>query len=355
MHLRLNESDRKAAVRLSAPSLADFCRRTTPLWEMSSRGAFLDLTGTERLYGRGIDGAAFVSRLAMESFGSKHLAEKNMGPLAAGTGPTRLAAGLASLIAARSGGGVLAVLPDQVSAFLQPFPVDFLPARRSVVSRLRHLGVRTLGDLQVIPRNLLGSVFGSDGRRLADEALGFGTGVENQDMAVALDTASGLELVVGVRLPRPVSCDRLVTALCRGLAVRALTCCSGSPAGRGRWRLTVRWAEGNRDSVSAPGPRTRGWKAWLTLVDLLWKRLPRRRQGLLAAELRAGSSGNVLPRQGSLFAAHEADGRLADVLRLSGQKITARLGPASESLLVSRGAVWYGPGAGMSKREQGCG
>ncbi len=355
LHLRLTDNDLDVADRTPGPSLADFCRRTTPHWELSSRGAFLDMTGTERLYGRGIDGAAFVSRLALDNLGSVLLAKNTREPLAAGTGPTRLAAGLASLMAARSGGGVLAVLPEKVSAFLRPFPVDFLPARRSVVSRLRQLGVRTLGDLQVVPRNLLGSVFGSDGRRLADEALGFGIGVVTDDMRAALDTSSGWELVVGVRLPRPVSCDRLVSALCRGMAVRAVTCCSGSPADRGRWRLTARWAAGCRDSVSAPGPRTRGWQTWFTMVDQLWKRLPQRRQGLLAAELRAESSGTVQPRQGSLFAAHEADGRLEDVLRLSGKQTAARLGPASESLLVSRGAVWYGPGAGMSQSGQGCG
>jgi hypothetical protein len=360
LHLRLVGNDLDAGGRIPAPSLADFCRRTTPHWELSSRGAFLDLTGTERLYGRGLDGAAFVCRLALDHLALENLAsnlptENNRGPLAVGTGPTRLAAGLASLIAARCGGGVLAVVPDQVSVFLQPFPVNFLPARRSVVHRLRQLGVRTLGDLQVVPRSLLGSVFGPDGRRLVDEASGYGTGVISADLGTAPQAASGLELVVGVRLHRPVSSARVVSALCRGLAVRALTCCSGSPASRGRWRLTAKWAAGSGDSVSTPGPCTRGWQSWLGLVDLLWKKLPHRRQGLLALELRAESSGPVLPRQGSLFAAHEADGRLEDVLRLSGKHTSARLGPASEGLLVSRGAVWYGPGAGMSKPGQGCG
>lgn len=355
LHLRLPAADREAVGTIPATSLADFCRRTTPYWEISSRGAFLDLTGTERLYGRGIDGAAFVSRLALDSLGPNLLPENNHGPWAAGAAPTRLAAGLASLMAARSGGGVLAVLPDQVSVFMKPFPVGYLPARRSVVNRLRQLGVRTLGDLQVVPRNLLGSVFGSDAQRLVDEALGFGNGVVTGDQKAGSASASDMELVVGVRLPRPVSCNRLVTALCRGMAVRALTCCPGSPASRGRWRLTARWAEGSRDSVTAPGPRTPGWQSWHGLVDLLWKKLPLRRQGLLGAELRAESPGGIPPRQGSLFAACEADGRLEDVLRLSGKQATARLGPASEGLLVTRGAVWYGPGAGMSKAPQGYG
>ena len=226
LHLRLKNFDRDSATGNRVPSLIGFCRRTTPTWELSPCGAYLDLTGTERLYGPGIDGAALVSRSAISCLDINYLipnrrAGNNEGPVAAGSGPTRLTAGLASLTAARAGGGILAVLPHQVSVFLQPFPVDFLPARRSVVSRLHQLGVRTLGDLQVVPRSLLGSVFGPDGGRLADEALGSGTGVTTAGKMSATEQTTGLELVVGIRLPRPVSSDRLVSAL--GLDLDALT------------------------------------------------------------------------------------------------------------------------------------
>ena len=320
-------------------SLAEFCRRTTPTWELTSGGAYLDLTGTERLYGRGVDGAAHVSRLA----------RKTGGILAAGAAPTRLAAQLASLTAARAGGGVLVVVPAQVAVFLMSFPVDFLPGRRSAIIRLQKLGVRTFGDLQIVPRTLLGSVFGESGGRLADEAWGRVTGLSANGTRAAAGDPTHLELVVGVRLARPVSSEQVGSALCRGLAVRALTLCPGGPASRGRWRLTGLWSTGRCGTSLRRGPEPSGWKSWLGLVDLLWRRLPLRRQGLLGLELRAESPGACPYLQGNLFPADEADNRLADVMRLSRRYSEAPLGLACEDLLVSRGAVWYGPGGGMSK------
>ncbi len=343
LHLRFAGPDSGVMDGAGIGSMAEFCRRITPVWELTARGAFLDLTGTERLYGRGIDGAVHVSLLARDTRGVR----------AAGVGPTRIAAGLASLAAARSGGGVLAVVPDQVAHFLRPFPVDFLPGRRGILRRLQKLGVRTLGDLQVVPRTLLRSVFGEDGPLLADEAWGEGTQFPAPDHGVSATRATSPELVVGVRLSRPVSSDRMRSALCRGLAVRALTFCPGGPSSRGRWRLTTIWAEGRHHSSSVRGPEPSGWQSWLGFVEQLWRRLPLRRQGLLRVELRAESPGARPSLQGNLFPADDADRRLAEVMRRSRLKSDGRLGPACEDLLVSRGAIWYGPGAGMSQPGQG--
>jgi hypothetical protein len=345
LHLRLTESDLNPAGNPGGDSLADFCRRTTPAWELSVRGAYLDLTGTNRLYGRGLDGATHVSRMARDL----------QGALSAGAAPTRFVAELASLTAARAGGGVLAVLPEQVPVFLKSFPVTFLPERRNVVNRLRQLGVRTLGDLQVVPRSLLQSVFGKGGPRLADEAWGRAAGFLVPALKIPSGDAPGLDLVVGVRLARPVSSGPLILALRRGMAVRALTLCPGGPARRGRWLLTAIWAEGARDSVRILGPEPQGWTSWLGLVERLWKRLPYRRQGLFGMELSAEPLGSPRSRQGSLFPFDEADCRLAEVLRHSRRESHHYLGPGSEDLLTSLGVSWYGPGAGMSKPGQGFG
>jgi hypothetical protein len=345
LHLRLMGTDSDEPGNGGSEALAEFCRLTTPTWELTPRGVYLDLTGTERLYGHGVDGAAHVSRLARETGGVR----------ASGSAPTRLAAGLASLIAARTGGGVFAVIPSQVSVFLQSFPVNFLPGRKSVVNRLQQLGVRTFGDLQVVPRTLLRSVFGDDGPLLADEAWGRSTGFPILHRKSSKGGLANLDLVVGVRLGRPVSSKRLSTALCRGLAVRALTHCPGGPSSRGRWRLTALWAEGHHDSSSMRGPETAGWKSWLGLVEILWRRLPYRRQGLLGVELSAESSTSWPSRQESLFPEDASDRRLAEVMGRVRRKSHTRLGPACENLLDSRGATWYGPGDGMSKPGQGFG
>lgn len=352
LHLRLAGSDSHPGSipdRNRGPkphTLAEFCRRTTPVWEVSSQGAFLDLTGTERLYGRGLDGAVQVSRLACDTGGA----------LSAGAAPSKLAAALASLTAAKAGGGVLAVVPDQVAAFLQPFPVDFLPERPSVISRLRQLGVRTFGDLQVIPRSLLRSVFGRGGSRLAEEARGRDRGFLADTSGQATGQAGALELVVGVRLNRPVTSGPLVSALVRGLAVRALAGYLGGQGSCGCWRLTARGAEGTRDASFVRGTDPSGWTAWFGLLELLWKRLPYRRQGLVGIELHVEAEGTPNPcRQDSLFPPDEADRRLAKVLRRSRREHRHRLGPGSEQLLTSLGARWYGPGAGMSKSDPGFG
>jgi len=345
LHLRLGGANARGRSEAVAALLSEFCRRITPIWELDPDGAYLDLTGTGRLYGRGVEGAAHVTRLA-----------RDIGDVvAAGTAPTRLAAWLASLTAARAGGGIFAVLPAQVAVFLQSYPVDFLPGRRSVINRLHQLGIRTFGDLQIVPRALLLSVFGKNGSLLADQACGKTTGLSAAGTRSPAGAPNILELAVGVRLARPVSSEQVGSALCRGLAVRALSLGPGGPVSRGKWRLTARWSTGSCGSSLVRGPESHGWKSWLRLVEMLWSRLPQRRQGLVGLELWSEFPGGYSCPQGNLFPDDEADCRLANVLRLSRRESAAPLGSACEDLLVARGAVWYGPGGGLSKPGQGFG
>lgn len=333
LHLRFFGPDSEVPDEKSG-ALAELCRRSTPAWVVKPHGAYLDLTGTERLYGRGLDGLEHISRLAAEIGGIR----------ATGAGPTRLAARLASLTAARVGGGLFSVAPGMASVFLQAFPVDFLPASPSVTRRLHHLGVRTLGDLQVVPPVLLKAIFGENGGRLAREAWGRAAESTRMETGNRGRDSSPLELVVGVGLSRPVSSFPLGSALRRGLAVRALARCSGGPASRGIWRLTGFWPEGRRGSSTVRGSAHPGWKSWLGLVELLWKRLPHRRKGLVGLELRAQPPGMAYSTQGNLFPDDEADCRLAEVMRRTRLASGPRLGPACEDLLSCRGVVWYGPG-----------
>ncbi|MEN8007384.1 MAG: hypothetical protein ABFS42_10240 [Candidatus Krumholzibacteriota bacterium] len=344
LHLRLIGPGSEDAQAKSG-ALAELCRRTTPAWVMKPHGAYLDLTGTERLYGRGLDGLEHVSRLARDVGGIR----------AAGAGPSRLAARLASLTAARAGGGLFSVAPGMAAVFLQAFPVDFLAAPASVSGRLQKLGVRTLGDLQVVPPALLKTVFGAGGPRLTREAWGWSPGLVEREAGARREGSLPLELVVGVGLSRPVSSAAVGSALRRGLAVRALTRCPRGPASRGNWRLTGFWPEGRRASVTVRGAAHPGWKSWLGLLDLLWRRLPHRRKGLVGLELRAQSSVAVQPAQGNLFPEDEADCRLAEAMRRVRLASGAPLGTACEDLLSAWGAVWYGPGGDRPKSGQGFG
>lgn len=348
LHLRLgnhgHEWGNGAAEGGPEGPLADFCRRTTPLWEPTPGGAFLDLTGTERLYGSGIDGAERIVQLASAVGGVQ----------AAGEAPTRLAARLASWMVARIGGGALAILPDQVAAFLQPVPVHFLSGRKTVADRLRKLGVRNLGDLQIIPRDLLRSIFGPTSCWMIDEAWGRETGAPEVVGTLTGADSSGPELVVGVRMSRPVSSEAVISSLLRGLAVRALTLCPTGAASRGHWRLTVFWPEGRSSQASAKGPVQSGWSNWLGLVDHLWTMLPIRRKGLLVMELAAGAAmGGQLAdlSQGCLFSTDESDRRLAEAVQRSRARFEPGVGTASEELSRALGAVWFGPGEAVASRK----
>ena len=142
--------------------LEGFCAEVTPAWALGDQGLELDLSGTDRLYGPGLDGAVKIARLACHHF-----------PFAAGgLAATMLAARLASDLARRLGGGILAVPPPNLASFLAGFPIEFLPTTGG--RRLRQLGVRTLGDLQVVSADLLRVVFGPAGPRLSLAAAGIG-------------------------------------------------------------------------------------------------------------------------------------------------------------------------------------
>jgi hypothetical protein len=306
---------------------------------MTSDGALVDISGTDRLYGPGLTGVEALCRRA--------------GGLAAGAGPTVLAARLASHLAQNWGGGVFAVSEGSVGAFLAPFPVRCLPARPGEIDRLRQLGVRTCGDLQVVPRDLLRAVFGDRGPELADEAAGRGGRVLRRKMGADREAASGLELVAGVTLARPLDARRAETALRRGLALRGLALCPTGPATRNPWRLTVVWPGRGGDLAFARASERAGWSAWTGLLDLLWRRLPRRRSGLVGAELHAAPDRARTVDQGCLFPEDLGDRRLAAALAAIRRGPGGRLALAGEGLLRGWGVRWFGPGEDISRRGRG--
>ncbi|MBU8871929.1 MAG: hypothetical protein KOO60_13765 [Gemmatimonadales bacterium] len=314
--------------------LREFCSRITPAWEWGVDGLFLDMTGTERLYGRGLDGLVRVCRDACG----------HMDLRCAGAGPTLLAARLASLIACRSSiPGFFAVSSGSVASFLALFPIDLLPSSNSETERLRTLGVRTLGDLQHIPRPLLKAVFGPTGAHLADEACG----LVSPPLQRGDEPCGGSVLVVGVCLDRPLTSDVGLSALRRAMAVRALTVCPDGPAGRARWILVSRWSDNGRASASVIGVGSDGTlAAWRGLLEKLWAKLPRRRRGPVRLELRADGRVGLGPRQACLFPADEAEHRLTEALRRIRLADDDSIGPASESLLAAWGACWYGGSSG---------
>ncbi|HEY8093813.1 MAG TPA: DNA polymerase IV [Acidimicrobiales bacterium] len=154
--------------------IRDIFLRYTPLVEpISLDEAFLDVTGSRRLFG---PAPAVAARLRLDI-------ETELGlSCSVGVAPTKLLAKLASEAAKpvatprgiEPGRGVVVVRAGEELAFLHPQPVSALwgvgPATRA---RLDRLGVTTIGDLADVPvSSLVAAVGSSHGRHLHDLACG---------------------------------------------------------------------------------------------------------------------------------------------------------------------------------------
>ena len=133
--------------------LGNFTPDVVPL---SIDEAYLDLTGCRRLQGTAFEAAGRIK------------AEIKRGldlDASIGIGTTRVVARIASALAKPN--GILGVIPGQERSFLSPLPVSAIPGvGMKLGSRLFRLGVRTVGDLAGIDRELLSLMFGKTGAYL---------------------------------------------------------------------------------------------------------------------------------------------------------------------------------------------
>ncbi len=300
----------------------DFYSRITPKWELDGEGVFLDLCGMERLHGPWAEGAASICRRARAEF-----------PVwSAGLASSPLASRLASLVA---GGGrghkIFSVPRGTVSSFLAGFSIQVLSTHFREVPRLRSLGVRTLGDLQLLPKTLLVAVFGVVGHRLTDEAWGL-----HPDISAVQCSQPDQLLVAQIHFTKPLVSTRGEKALRQALAMRALA----RGTGCGRWFLSVRWSSGAGASVNQQSPTTESWSAWLALMDGLWAKLPSHRQGVVQLKLLFQGLEGGISQQMLLFENSAGSPDLSLAMAQIRQKIDPSFALASEVLLQEWGGRW---------------
>ncbi|MFH1842147.1 MAG: hypothetical protein ABIF77_02985 [bacterium] len=327
-----------------SPADATFLTRWTPAWEVTPDGCYLDLTGTGRLLGRGSDGPSRVCREARQLWGD----------LVGGAAPTLLAAKLASHLAASwsrtevsRAGHCFTVAAGGVATFLAPFSLSVLQEQYPTAVRcLRRFGLRTLGDLQTVPRSLLVATLGTFGAQLAVVASG-------SRCRRLLGTRPTERIVVTAQLERPLAGSHLLTALRRALAVRAMLACGGGPADWQEWRLQTWWSGKAAGIVAAEGSGADRFDDWLRLIEDLWRRLPHRRCGLTSLQLVAGAARCKLAAQDGLFPADRKRQQLALVWQRSGRGSLPSLFLASEGLLEAWQISWTTPALPVSRPPLG--
>jgi DNA polymerase-4 len=179
-------------------AVMDLLRGYSPVVEVASVDeAYVDLTGTRRLFGSALDLSA---RMRGEIRGRLGL-ETTMG-LASNRLVSKVAAGLAKP------SGLLDVMPGQEAGLLAPLRVERLPGvGPRTRERLGALGIARVGELAVVPPTCLEAAFGLVGLVLHRRARGeddtpLGTGREalsvGTEETFAVDTGdrSALEAVL---------------------------------------------------------------------------------------------------------------------------------------------------------------
>lgn len=135
----------------------------SPLVEqMSLDEAYVDLTGTEQLFGPPMRTARLIQR---------RVAEELRLSISVGLATNKLVAKVASDY--RKPAGFTVVPSGRESEFLAPLPVGKLPGvGPALLEQLRDRGVVTVGDLARVPPHLLRLSFGEWGELLAHRARG---------------------------------------------------------------------------------------------------------------------------------------------------------------------------------------
>jgi len=148
--------------RCFAERVWELCREVAPAVETHLDDAYLDLAGTERLYG---DPRGPVEALRVRVRGTTGLT------VTAGIGPNRMIARLAGKTAKPD--GLALVHPEQVEAFLIDRPAADVPGvGPKTAARLAGFGIRTVRDLRALSRAELARLFGRAGEALYDRARG---------------------------------------------------------------------------------------------------------------------------------------------------------------------------------------
>ena len=153
-----------ALTRRAAAAVYGLLGGYTPLVEPSGPGrAYLDLTGTGRLFGYAPDAAARIRR---------EIADRLRLKATVGVAVNKLVSRVAARVIRPD--GLYDVFPGSEAVFLAPLPVLLLPGAAAVSKEVRFadLGIARVGDLVALTAAQARLAFGQSGERLQRQAQG---------------------------------------------------------------------------------------------------------------------------------------------------------------------------------------
>src|SRR5206468_8463031 len=158
------------------------CRAIAPEVEAYLDEAYCDLSGTERLHGGLIEKVRELKLGILEATGLS---------VTCGIGPNRM---LAKLIGKTvKPDGLARITAAEADAFLRDRPIEQLAGvGRAHARTLRSMNLRTIGDLRILPMDVLEALFGVNGRRLHERCRGHDTAVVTEreiPLSIARETS----------------------------------------------------------------------------------------------------------------------------------------------------------------------
>lgn len=165
--------DGRKYMRVSG-EVMDILRRFTPLIEpLSIDEAFLDMTGTEALFGSGEEVGRKIKQAVRDELELT---------ISVGVAANRLVAKIASDL--RKPDGLVVVPEGEEETFLAPLAIERLWGVGASTRRaLTDYDVKTIGDLAALPEDVLVRRFGSHGATLSARARGVGDTEVGHDVA----------------------------------------------------------------------------------------------------------------------------------------------------------------------------
>ncbi len=149
----------------------------TPLVEpLSIDEAFLDVTGSTRLFGSAIEIAKKIQQMVVVKTGLT---------ISAGVATSKFVAKIASDMDKPD--GLTVVPPDKVWEFLDPLPIEKMWGVGKVTQEgLSHLSIHTFKDLRQVPVEVLGKKFGKHGIHMHQLSMG----IDERDVVTLHDVKS---------------------------------------------------------------------------------------------------------------------------------------------------------------------
>ena len=184
-------------------------RRFTPAVEqVSIDEAFLDVSGSEGLFGTAPEIARRIKREVVEAVGLT---------VSVGVAATKLVAKVGSDL--RKPDGLVIVQPGDEAAFLAPLEIRRLwGIGPKTADRLYGLGVRTIGELAALPVETLSRALGDHGATLHERALGIDAdpvvGGGEPAKSVSHETTFAIDVTDAVEI------ERTLLALTEGVSAR---------------------------------------------------------------------------------------------------------------------------------------